>query len=435
LKDLEYFEIYSHKRTRCRLCDSVKLEQIVRLRSTPPAEWFYTRERLELTRHFFPLEVFYCKSCSHIQSLDVLDSKILFENYFYTSESSPGLSIHFENYTEEIIARCDLGEDSLIVDVGSNDGTFLHYLKLRNINGVGIEPSIQVANLANKRGVPTINGFLNAETVKQTLNSFGPADVVTANNVFAHHDDLAQMVARVSELVKPNGYFVFEVSSVGHLLQNRIFDYIYHEHLSHHSLRPLVQFLKKFDFTVVDVQTTKSKGGSLRVYSQKGTEVSKIKVSKEVDNVIKWESEIGVYDLARLRNFQAEIEGVASEVSSYLEANKTKRVIGYGASATTTTLLYSFDLVKFLDILVDDNPIRNGSFLPGSQLQVVSPESLRFPETVELVFVCAWRHWREIVDKCLLLYPNAEILIPLPLPHTIKSTNGKLEKTMLTKGN
>jgi SAM-dependent methyltransferase len=403
----------------------------MQLRSTPPAEWFYTHESLSKTRHFFPLEIFYCKSCSHIQSLDVLDSKVLFQNYFYTSESSPGLSIHFKNYANELIERFNLDQESLVVDIGSNDGTLLHYLQLSKINVVGIEPSLELTQLANNRGVPTLNSFIDAATVKEVLHRFGAADVVTANNVFAHHDDLAGMAARISELLKPGGQFVFEVSSFGHLLQNKIFDYVYHEHLSHHSLKPLISFLKKFEMFVVDVQITMSKGGSLRVYSQKGTNKSNMTVSKEINRVIKWESDTGVYDLDKLKTFQKEIEGVGKKVRDYLEKNKTKRIIGYGASATTTTLLYNFEIIFFLERLVDDNPVRHGSFLPGSTLQVLSPDLIRTPETVEIVFICAWRHWKDIADRCLLLFPDAEILIPLPQPHTVKKIKGKLIKTFL----
>jgi len=403
----------------------------MQLRSTPPAEWFYTHENLSKTKHFFPLEVFYCKSCSHIQSLDVLDPKVLFQNYFYTSESSPGLSIHFKNYADELIERFNLGKESLVVDIGSNDGTLLHYLQLKKINVVGVEPSLKLAQLAENRGVSTLNGFIDTEIVKEVLCRFGAADVVTANNVFAHHDDLAGMAARISELLKPDGQFVFEVSSFGHLLQNKIFDYVYHEHLSHHSLKPLISFLKKFDMLVVDVQIMMSKGGSLRVYSQKVKTKSKVKVSTEVDKVIKWESDTGVYDLDKLKTFQKEIEGVGKKVRDYLEKNKTRRIIGYGASATTTTLLYNFDIITFLERLVDDNPVRYGSFLPGSTLQVLSPDSIRIPETVEIVFICAWRHWKDIANRSLLIFPEAEILIPLPQPHTFKKIKGELIKTFL----
>ena len=259
-----------HRRTTCRLCGSNRLELAFHMKPSALAELYLKPEVSDSAKNVFPLDLYICNECGHAQLLNVIDANALFPNYIYESHTSPGLSDHFLKYSKDVASKLNLEYGCRVVDVGSNDGTLLKHFKKLGFNVLGVDPAKSIAARARKAGIPTIDGFMNTETARLVLQTMGaPADLVTANNVFAHSDDLGEMAKAISSVLSNTGTFVFEVSYLLDTVKGLVFDYIYHEHLSYHSLRPLIRFLEMHGLVLFDVDRVHVKGGSIRCFAQK----------------------------------------------------------------------------------------------------------------------------------------------------------------------
>jgi SAM-dependent methyltransferase len=404
---------HHYRRDSCRLCQSKDLELLFSLEPTPPAEWYFRGEDRQATSISFPLDLFMCKSCSHVQLLDVLDPKSLFSEYFYESVTSPGLAEHFHKYATEVSTRIGLVPGDLVVDIGSNDGLLLKEFRDLGCQVIGIEPSKNLAQKCNSAGIRTYNSFLDETVVEQVMVDSGQACLVTANNVFAHNDDLREMARCTSRLLKDGSTFIFEVSSLLHTMKGLVFDYVYHEHLSYHSLLSLEPFLREFSLQIYDVEVVETKGGSYRVYAKKAQ--SPVHKSLRLISAIQEEIASEINTISFYRQIYMAITDRKNQLHQYLQnLPKESKVVGYGSSATSTTLCYEFSLQDKLSYLVDDNPIRHGCFLPGSNLEVFSPEYM-YIDSPTHVLVLAWRFKDTIVKKLKNHLPsNTVIIVPLP---------------------
>ena len=403
----------SYKRDDCRLCSSRDVQILFSLAPTPPAEWYFSGTDREATSVAFPLDLYFCGACKHVQLLDVIDPEDLFSRYFYESKSSPGLIEHFAEYAKQIFNLSLISSGDLVIDIGSNDGTLLANFNHFGFKVVGIEPSQYLSKLCNDKGLYTYNSFLDSKVANQVIEEQGLASLICANNVFAHNDDLSGMAECVSKMLKEGGFFVFEVSSLLHTMKGKVIDYIYHEHLSYHSLIALEPFLAQFSLSIFDVEIVNTKGGSYRVYAKK-SDVPVAK-SKRLIEAIRNEFEIGLGSPDFYLEIYEDIMKQKESLRSYLlKLDKDSVVVGYGASATTTTLSYEFGLTKSLDYLVDDNSIRHGNFLPGTNIEVHSPERLRDKPPTHVI-ILAWRFSQMILDKISDTLPKDTIFI-VPLP-------------------
>jgi SAM-dependent methyltransferase len=404
---------HHYRRDNCRLCQSKDLELLFSLEPTPPAEWYFRGEDRKATSISFPLDLFMCKSCSHVQLLDVLDPNSLFSDYFYESVTSPGLAQHFRKYASVVSTRVSIMPGDLVVDIGSNDGLLLKEFRDLGYQVIGIEPSKILAQKCNSAGIRTYNTFLNETVVEQVMVDSGQASLITANNVFAHNDDLRGMARCISRLLKDGGTFIFEVSSLLHTMKGLVFDYVYHEHLSYHSLMSLEPFLKEFSLQIYDVEVVETKGGSYRVYSKK--DLFPLPKSPRLLSAIREEISSEINTFAFYRDIYKEITDRKNQLHLYLKQLPDEaKVVGYGASATSTTLLYEFSLQGKLSYLVDDNPIRQGCFLPGSNLEVFSPEYM-FDDGPTHVLLIAWRFKDMIINKIKNHMPkDCVFIVPLP---------------------
>ena len=408
--------ISHYRRETCRLCRSSRVKSILKLESTPPAEWFFPSSMKNKVSTFYPLELFFCLNCFHVQLLDVLNPEELFQNYFYTSESSPGLTGHFQRYAEHLVRLLEITPDSVAVDIGSNDGIFLEFLRSEGLFVIGVEPSKNLAEICRKKNLEVLNSFFTLDCAKAIEQKNGKVALITANNVFAHNDDLSSMAHTISFLLCDEGSFVFEVSSLMDTIQGLVFDYIYHEHLSYHSLTSLIPFLESHDLEVYRVESIPTKGGSLRVFAQKKSTGKRI---IEDSVLLQQEKELGfgIDKLKTFSKFSREILKAKILLNSKLAELKEnkRRIVGFGASATTTTLVYHFELVPLLEFLVDDNPIRWGSLLPGSDLQIEAP--VRLEELHDAtILILAWRFSDQIIEKYGYLKEKngVDFIVPLP---------------------
>lgn len=402
------------RRHSCRLCESPEVNLIYKMPAVPPVDNFRPVGAPELRLPKFPMDLYQCADCGHAQLLDVVDPNVLYGNYIYTSGSSTDLDCHFTQYAEHVSKMFGLHSGSVVLDVGSNDGLLLSKFKALGVQVLGVDASSYVAERAIERGIETKVGFFEARMARHLLEARGHFDVVTANNVFSHADALREFASSARALLKPEGAFVFEVSYLKDLVENRVIDYVYHEHLCHHSILPIQRFMASCGLKLIDVERVGTKGGSIRCYSVRSESGREPKPVVEV--MIADEKAIGLYDPATYAKLAANMDGVTAEVNGAFDALTAYggRVAGYGASATSTVLTAMLDIDRRLSFLIDDNPLRQSRLSPGFLLPVLGSDSL-LREKPAVVFLSAWRFAREIIARNqAYLDVGGVFLVPLP---------------------
>lgn len=408
-------------RDNCRLCFSKEVEKIYSFPLCPPVDDFRLETELSNDIELFPMDLYLCKSCGHVQLLDVVDPKILFGNYIYTSSSSPDLDVHFDEYSKKLRNLLSLNENNFVIDIGSNDGLFLSKFKNYGIKVLGIDASSNAAKIAIENGIKTVVSFVNSEVVNKILKEYGSADVVTANNVFSHSDDLTGFLLNARDLLKKDGYFIFEVSYLKAIIDNKVIDYVYHEHLAHHSIKPLKAFLEKNKMRLVNVDFVDTKGGSIRCYAV--NEASEINNDLLIDELIKKEEAAGLYNPKTYEKLKSEITIQALELNKYLEQIKKDggKIFSYGASATATVLNYLFDINKYFTFVIDDNHKRQNRFSPGVQIPVVSKDVIN-KDNPKAIVISSWRFANMIIQNNVEYLNNGgQFIIPLPEFKIIKN--------------
>ena len=391
---------------KCRLCNSTSLEVVLSLQPSPICDEYLVKPREQPS---YPLNLLLCKGCGFVQIDCVINPNVIYKDYIFVTTSSLPLRSHFNDYAADIVERANLDSAMLAIDIGSNEGTLLKGFKSAGLRVLGIEPSSQIAALANRNGIDTICDYFNPSLARSIVSANGQADVVTINNVFANIDDLREFMNGLSVLVKESGYVIIESSYLVDMLDNMILDFIYHEHLSYLSIKPLEKLFVEYGFNLVDVVHVDTKGGSLRYYFQKIADSNHLNV--HIEQWRRYEEQKCIYSVKAYQAYEASIQVEKDkshqELSKYAEGS----VVGYGASATTTTLLYHFQLGQKISYLVDDNPAKVGTFSPGYHLPVYGPERL-YQEPPDAIFIFAWRYAATIIEN----HPEftGRFIIPLP---------------------
>ena len=402
------------------MCKGKNLKKVISLKPTPPANAFLTKAGLNKKEDFFPLEVNFCSDCTQLQLTHVVSPEVLFRNYVYVSSTSPVFVAHFEEYADDITKRFKLNKNSLVLDIGSNDGILLRPLKAKGIKVLGVEPAVEIAKKATHEGLTTLPFFLDTTLAKKIVKKYGFADVVCANNAFAHINDLDEIVESVKILTDQNGVFVIEFPYLVDFIEKNYFDLIYHEHLSYLSMRSLQTLFKRFDMEIFDAKKVSSHGGSLRVYVHK--KGGNHKISPTVNNLLKLETRLGLNKIETYQEFAKKIETNKNNLSKILNKLKdeNKSIIGYGAPAKGNTLLIHFGIGKnILDYIVDDSPYKQGLYTPGTHIPVF-PSSKILETKPDYILILAWNFADSIIKK-LSDYQKSggSFIIPVPRPNII----------------
>ncbi|MDP2330642.1 MAG: class I SAM-dependent methyltransferase [Reyranella sp.] len=403
-----------HRRSDCRGCGCAELELFFSLKPTPIGDAYVTADKVDVPQPSYPIDLFMCQRCGLAQLIDVIDPNVLYGDYIYVTASSLGLAEHFGSYADAVIKRANLRPGSLVVDLGSNDGTLLKQFKSRGMNVLGVEPASHIAAEATAAGVKTVDRFFTPAFAGQLAAEFGHAKVVTANNVFANIDDLKTWVDGIDALLAPDGVFVCESYYLADVLQNMVFDFIYHEHLSAFSVRPIQALFERAGLELAAVQRVPTKGGSLRYFVHRpGGPVAN---DGSVAELLALEDRMGLYRKETYSAFAAKVDGLKDKTKALLTKLKAegKSIAGFGASITGTTLIYHFEIGEFLDFLADDNPAKQGRFSPGLHLPVLPSTSLcqRKPD---YVVILAWRFAGEIIRKNqAYLDGGGHFIVPVP---------------------
>lgn len=407
------------KRDRCRLCDRPEVELAVPMRPTPIADAYVPPTEANRPQPLYPLDLYLCRACGHVQLLDIIDPELLFGTYIYSTGISLGLREHFRTEADMLVSRFSVPTGSLVVDIGSNDGTLLSFFQAHGMRVIGVDPAKEIARRATENGFETIAAFFTPEVGSKIREKYGEAQVITANNVFAHVDDLASVVRAIGALLAPSGVFVFEVSYLMDILDKILFDTIYHEHLCYHSVRPLSRFFRRHGIELFDVERIGSKGGSLRGFAQRigGPRWE----TASLRNLLAVEQERGLHSPSAFAAFVAAIQARRHKLHHLLDEMDldSRSLAGFGASATVTTLLYQFELEKRLAFLVDDNARRHGLLSPGCHLPVLSPQALHKRRPAGVV-ILAWNYAAPIMKRhASYRDQGGRFILPMPAPRVV----------------
>lgn len=405
------------RRGDCRLCGSRSLNLVLSLEATPPANEFVDPSRRGVTQERFPLEVYLCEGCAHAQLLDIVDPVRLFRDYVYVSSTSPVFVEHFRRYAEAMISMTGLAPGSEVVEIGSNDGTLLRFFQGAGMRVLGVDPAVLIAQQASSGGILTLPEFFTAELARRLRAEGWRPALIAANNVFAHADDLHGILEGVSSLLRTDGVFVFEVSYLLDVVEKTLFDTIYHEHLSYHTVKPLVGLFERHGMELIDAVRVDSHGGSLRgVAKLKGGPLPR---TAAVGALIDEEARRGLHRSEGFVTFAETIRRRRDELGGLLRELRAsgKRVVGFGAPAKATTLMYHFGLgPETLEYIIDDSPLKQGLLTPGLHIPVV-PSSHLYEEATrpDFALVLAWNFADPIVRRhAAFRERGGRFIIPLP---------------------
>jgi SAM-dependent methyltransferase len=386
------------------------------LAATPPANEFLREDELGKPQEAIPLTLLLCGTCGHLQLAEIVDPERLFRNYVYVSGTSPVFVAHFREYAKTACERFGLGETSFVVEIGSNDGTLLKQFQSFGVNEVlGIDPASEIVKTAILAGVPTLEAFFTTELAKRLRAERRPADLVCANNVFAHAEDLADFARAAGTLLGPEGVFVFEVSYLRDVVEKLLFDTIYHEHTSYHALAPLVRFFEAQGMRLFDAERVESHGGSIRCFVShaKSSHANSTRLRELLDK----ERELGLESPPVYERFKQRIGERGERLKARLAEIRARgeRVAGFGAPAKLTTLMHEFGLDRqSIDFIVDDSAWKQGRFTPGTHIPVVASSELGARKPAWCV-VFAWNFADSIVKKhAAYAQGGGHFIVPLP---------------------
>ena len=402
---------------QCYICSSNNLTNFLNLGNHPPPLNFVTKERLLDSNETFPLQVYFCNSCGLVQLGDAVDPKIMFKQYLYTSGISTAFRDHLESFTEKLVDRFSPNKDDLVIDIASNDGTLLQFFKNSGLRVLGVEPS-NIADIAKKNGIHTVNDFFNETIAKQILDDNGQAKIITITNAFAHIKDLDSLMNGIRILLKEDGVFVSESQYLVDIIEKLEYDTIYHEHLRYYCLKPLIQLFEKYNMEVFDCERISSHGGSIRVYaSLKG----KFTKSDNVKNIIDYEDKLKLSEIETYQAFAKKIYENKNKLIALLSKIKADghNIVGISAPARSSTILNFCNInSENLDYIAEKSTLKIGKFTPGSHIKVVDDNQLVLDQP-DFALLLSWHLSDSIVAKIRDDGFKGKIILPLPEPKII----------------
>jgi len=403
--------------TRCRSCDASGLQLILSLGRTPLANALLTQAQLAQPEPTFPLDLVFCPQCALVQITETVPPEQLFGHYLYLSSFSETMLKHSEELARRMVIDCALDGQSLVVEVASNDGYLLQYYKRAGVPVLGIEPATNIAEVAERRGIPTLTRFFGLELARELRGQGRRADIIHANNVLAHVADLNGFVAGIALLLKEGGRAVFEVPHVEPMIERLEFDTIYHEHLCYYSLTALMPLFERHGLIVVDVEEIPLHGGSLQVYVSDSGEAS-----PRVLDLLGREQAAGVDGFEFYSEFADRVRRLKDDLVERLRAlrDSGSRIAGYGASAKGSTLLNYCGIGReMLDFVADRSTVKQGLYTPGTHLLIKPPEAL-LEERPDHVLLLTWNFAAEILrQQAEYLRQGGHFIIPVPEPSIV----------------
>ncbi|MFL2894894.1 MAG: class I SAM-dependent methyltransferase [Candidatus Pelagibacter sp.] len=402
----------------CRLCNSKNLKKVFDLGRTPLANSYLKIEISKKLRKY-PLKLNYCNNCGHLQLTHSIKPSKMFSNYLYKTNTSKKNFLHFKSYANEI-KKMFKNRNTKILDIASNDGTFLNFFEKKKFFRLGIDPAKNLKKLSLKKGITQIDDFFTMKKSENIKKKYGKFDIITANHVCAHVEDLNDFFNGVQNLLKDEGLFVFEISYRASVLKKNTFDTIYHEHLDYHALYPISKFVKKFNLNVVNFKTPDAQGGSLRVYVSKNKNSKNQKSIKK--QILKEKKQLNLFNVSTYKKFEKKIINCKNKLNSLIQncINNNMSIAGYGAAAKTTTFLNYFKISeKNIKFIFDDNKLKQGLCIPGTKIKILDPLNMN-KKNIDVLIIFAWNYAELIIAKNKKFKKKGgKFLIPFPNPRLI----------------
>lgn len=402
-----------YRNDSCRVCNSKDLKIVLPLEASPLADSFVTKEQLNLEQKLYEMDVYKCSCCGLVQLIDVIEPEDIYIDYLYRTNTSVGLPKHFETAAGKIVKKFSVKKDSLVLDIGSNDGSLLQGYKNFGLKVLGIDPAVEVAKEATERGIETLPIFFNSQKADELITDYGKAKIITCNNLIANIDNLNDFVKGIKKFLDKDGIFISETSYLLGLIDSMVFDTIYHEHLSYFGIKPLEYLFEQNDLMIFDAEVVETKGGSLRFFV---THLSKKKeISANLKELKTIENNRKLYEDNIYLEYESKINKSKETLNNFINnaIKDGKKIVGYGASNTTTTLLFHFELNNKIDYIVDDNEIKIGRYSPNSHIPIYSSEKI-YEDNPDYIIVFAWRYADIIINKNQkYLDNNGTFIIPL----------------------
>jgi hypothetical protein len=400
----------------CRFCGAELQHTFVDLGMSPLCESYVEAGRVNAMEAFYPLRVYVCEQCFLVQLQEYVTPEDIFTEYAYFSSYSDSWLAHCRDYVDMISERLQLSSESLAVELASNDGYLLQWFVEKGIPVLGIEPALNVAKVAEEKGVPTLTEFFGAELASKLVGEGTMADLIIGNNVLAQVPDLNSFVAGITTLLRPEGVVTIEFPHLQQLVEQNQFDTIYHEHFSYFSLVAAERIFAAHGLRIFDVDELWTHGGSLRIYACHAAN-ERLGESAALTALRAREVEAGYADIATYSVFEERARKTKRKLLEYLiDAKRAgKTVVGYGAPGKGNTLLnYCGIRTDFIDFTVDRNPYKQGRFLPGTHIPVHAPEKIAEVEP-DVILILPWNFKDEIIEQ--LAYARAwgaEFVVPIP---------------------
>lgn len=371
------------------------------LASAPPSNAYLSEARLRAPEKWFPLRVLVCQSCWLAQTEDFTLADELFDaDYAYFSGFSSTWLEHCRRFVESAIQRFQLGSGALVVEVAANDGYLLQFVKQHNIECLGVEPTAATAAAARAKGITIVERFFGAQLAGELVEQGRQADLIIGNNVLAHVPDINDFLTGISLLLKPEGVVSFEFPHLRRLLAENQFDTIYHEHFSYLSLSATQTILRQNGLAIFDVEELPTHGGSLRVLAQPAGSGHHPRQTS-VDHILQQEAAEGMLSAAAYTDFQQRILKVKDDFVAFLlrARQEGKRVGAYGAAAKGNTLM-NFAGVRsdWVAFVADRNPAKQGKWMPGSRVPIVSEDFLKEARP-DYIVIFPWNLRQEVAEQ------------------------------------
>jgi len=386
---------------QCRHCNSILKDVFLDLGTAPPTNAYLNIDEISLPEKIYPLKLYVCNKCFLVQTNVEVSSKEIFNNdyAYYSSVSSTWLE-HAFKYTKLIIEKMNLGKESFVLEIGSNDGYLLRNFVNSEIPCLGIEPAGGTAEVAKAAGVPVINEFFDMSLAIKLAKTGKHADLIIGNNVYAHVPNINDFTLGLKTLLKPEGIITLEFPHLLNLIKFNQFDTVYHEHYSYFSINTVQRIFQKAGLKIFDVEKLTTHGGSLRAYGCHSEDNTK-QTSSSVINLIEEEEAFGLKDINFYLKFQAKIDKVIKDLVLFLEEQKNngKKIIAYGAAAKGNTLLnYGKINGKFISFVCDAAPSKQGKYMPGNHIPILPPSEISKYKP-DLVLILPWNLQKEIIKQ------------------------------------
>ncbi|WP_086822450.1 class I SAM-dependent methyltransferase [Allokutzneria sp. NRRL B-24872] len=399
----------------CRLCGARELHSVLDLGASPPCELFLTEAQLDEPEPTYPLHLRVCAQCLLAQLPPLIKPEETFTEYAYFSSFSTSWVEHARRFVETATRRIGLGPDSFVVEVASNDGYLLQHVVAAGIRCLGIEPSVNVGDAAREKGVPTVTEFLAPDSAGRVRAQHGAANLVVANNVYAHIPDVLGFTQGLRELVADDGWVSIEVQHLLTLIKHTQYDTIYHEHFQYYTVASAQRALAAGGLELVDVELVPTHGGSIRLWARPfGTGSTP---TAAVEEVLAEERAAGLHDVSGYGQFSQAVQRSRWELMAFLieAAEQGKTVVGYGAPGKGNTLLnYCGVRPDLLRYTVDRNPYKHGRYTPGTRIPILPVEQIA-EDRPDYVLILPWNLREELTEQLSYVGEwGGQLVFPVP---------------------